>query len=288
VRLSLHITIKMPEYTKMKNADLEALLKERNLPHTGKKAEMVARLEEDDKKKNNEDEIDWDDDTADASAVPAAPAPVETAAPTAEETETAVEGNNPQAVPNQEAAIDPSTTSDLSVKQPEEGGEASNGAATEEAKEPEAPKIDYTSGIAATDIDKELEARRKRMERFNIKADDQDEAAVEAQKRLERQKKFGDDGPDTNKLDSALSEKRQKRGREGGDDRGDFKRGRGRGRFRGGGQRGGERRDGGGERRNGGGERRGPREERAGGGGGGGWMSQADRDAAEKRKARFN
>ena len=64
----------MPEYTKMKNADLESLLKERGLPHTGKKADMVARLEEDDKKKNNEDEIDWDDDAADASAAPAAPA----------------------------------------------------------------------------------------------------------------------------------------------------------------------------------------------------------------------
>jgi SAP domain-containing ribonucleoprotein len=266
----------MPEYTKMKNAELEALLKERNLPHTGKKAEMVARLEEDDKKKNNEDEIDWDDDTADASAAPAVPPPVETAAPTAEETETAVDGNNPQAVPNQEAAIDPSATSDLAVKQPEEG--ATNGAA-----EPveEAPKIDYTSGIAATDIDKELEARRRRMERFNIKADEQDEAALEAQKRLERQKKFGEDAPDTNKLDSALSERRQKRGREGGDERGDFKRGRGRGRgrFRGGGQRmNGD---------DGGGERRGPREERASGGGGGGWMNQADRDAADKRKARF-
>jgi SAP domain-containing ribonucleoprotein len=29
----------MTEYTKMKNAELEALLKERNLPHTGKKAD---------------------------------------------------------------------------------------------------------------------------------------------------------------------------------------------------------------------------------------------------------
>lgn len=259
----------------MKNADLESLLKERGLPHTGKKADMVARLEEDDKKKNNEDEIDWDDDAADASAAPAAPAPVETAAPTAEETETAVDGNNPQAVPNQEAAIDPAATNDLEVKQPEEGASETNGA----AKVEEAPKIDYTSGIAATDIDKELEARRRRMERFNIKADEQDDAAAEAQKRLERAKKFGDAAPDTNKLDSALTERRQKRGREGGDERGDFKRGRGRGR----GFRGGPRRNGGG----GSGGGRGPREERAGGDRGGQWMSESDRAAAEKRKQRF-
>lgn len=256
----------MTDYSKKKVDELQALLKERNLPHTGKKAELISRIEEDDKKKNNEDEIDWDDDTADATTAPAA---VE-AAPTAEETETGVDGNNPQAVPNQEAAIDPSKTDDHAVKQPEEGAADTNGAATE----PEAPKIDYTSGIAATDIDKELEARRKRMERFNIKADDQDEAAIEAQKRLERQKKFGDEAPDTNKLDSALSERRQKRGREGGDDRGDFKRGRGRGRFRGGPRRGG----------GGGGDRRGPRPERAGGDS---WMSSDDRAKADARKARF-
>jgi SAP domain-containing ribonucleoprotein len=259
----------MPEYAKMKNAELEALLRERGLPHTGKKAEMVARLEEDDKKKN-EDEIDWDDDGADAPAETAKPAAVETAPP-AVATETSVEGNNPQAVPNQADAIDPSATDDLAVKQPGEGAPAATNG-TEVAKE--APKVDYTSGIAATDIDKELEARRKRMERFNIKETDQDPAAVEAQRRLERQKKFGEQAPETNKLDSALPERR-KRGREGGDDRGDFKRGRGRGRFRGGPRR-----------RGGFGSGREPREERAEGGNAS-WMTTEDRAAAERRKARF-
>jgi SAP domain-containing ribonucleoprotein len=38
----------MPEYAKMKNADLEALLKERGLPSAGKKADMVDRLVKDD------------------------------------------------------------------------------------------------------------------------------------------------------------------------------------------------------------------------------------------------
>lgn len=257
----------MVEYTKMKNADLEALLKERGLPHTGKKAEMVARLEEDDKKKN-EDEIDWDDDGAEAAADSKLSAAQ--TAPISMPTETNMEGNNPQAVPNQVAAIDPSTTADLSVQEPADGADAGIADAAKEV-----PKVDYTSGIAATNIDKELEARKKRMERFNIKADDQDPAAAEAEKRLERQKKFGEQAPDTDRLDSALSERR-KRGREAGDDRGDFKRGRGRGRFRGGARRGHGGRDFGGSR----GDDRGNGERSS-------WMSSEDRAAAERRKARF-
>ena len=72
----------MPEYAKMKNAELEALLKERSLPSGGKKADMVDRLTKDDEKKtapattkpaavNAEDEIDWDDDGDEAAAAPA-------------------------------------------------------------------------------------------------------------------------------------------------------------------------------------------------------------------------
>ena len=69
----------MTEYSKLKNAELENLLKARGLPHTGKKADMVLRLQEDDKKQSSngdapavptapaEDEIDWDDDGLDAS-----------------------------------------------------------------------------------------------------------------------------------------------------------------------------------------------------------------------------
>ena len=91
------------DYAKLKNAELEALLKERSLPHTGKKAEMVSRLQQDDKKKagekpaqasqaatsaaaaasgagtgatagagtgtgGTEDEIDWDDEAVEPAA----------------------------------------------------------------------------------------------------------------------------------------------------------------------------------------------------------------------------
>ena len=57
------------DYAKLKNAELETLLKQRGLPHTGKKADLVARLQDDDAKAtvkvavdHPEDEIDWDDD----------------------------------------------------------------------------------------------------------------------------------------------------------------------------------------------------------------------------------
>lgn len=275
----------MPKYTTLKNAELEALLKERGLPHAGKKAEMVTRLEDDDKKKN-EDEIDWDDEAGDAAAESAKPseaAPISTA-PEPAATDNKVDGNNPQAVPNQVAAIDPSTTQDLTVAEPAE-------AVAEAAKEE--PKVDYTVGLPQTDAEKELAARKRRMERFNVKPDEQDPAAAEAQKLLERQQKFGGAATETVKIDSALSDQR-KRGRESVDDRGDFKRGRGRSGRDGRGFRGGNRNGGGG---GGGGLRnesandrapRQPRREGGGGGGGGsGWMNADDRAAADKRNARF-
>ena len=41
------------DYMNMKNAELEVLLKSRSLPHSGKKADKVARLLEDDKNKES-------------------------------------------------------------------------------------------------------------------------------------------------------------------------------------------------------------------------------------------
>jgi SAP domain-containing ribonucleoprotein len=86
------------DYSRKKNAELEELLKARSLPHTGKKAELVARLQEDDAKRASststagpvapalksittkktapaaspvtEDVIDWDDETNSALATP--------------------------------------------------------------------------------------------------------------------------------------------------------------------------------------------------------------------------
>lgn len=213
----------MPEYAKMKNAELEALLKERGLPHAGKKADMVDRLIKDDEKAsqsaapadskpavNAEDEIDWDDDEP-AKAAPAVTGEVTTNAETVKKAGGEGQPPNPQAVPNQVADIDPAKTDDLSVQAPAEGANA----ATEEKKEP-AP--DYAQGLAATNIDDEIERRKKRALKFGTKIEDD-----EGLKKLERMKKFGEKGQ-VQGLDEALPERTQKRGREDKDDAGANKR----------------------------------------------------------------
>jgi SAP domain-containing ribonucleoprotein len=266
----------MPEYAKMKNAELEALLKERGLPHAGKKADMVDRLTKDDEQKassaapadskaavNAEDEIDWDDDEP-AKTAPAAAEEVTTNAETVEKAGGEGQPPNPQAVPNQVADIDPAKTDDLSVQPPAEGTETT----AEEKKEP-APS--YAQGLAATSIDEEIERRKKRAAKFGTKIEDD-----EGLKKLERMKKFGEKGQ-IQGLDEALPEREKKRGREDKDDTGANKRHDG-GRAGRGGRQGG-RRDNRNERRS-----RSPRQERAPQNAG---YSDADKKAAEARKARF-
>ncbi|KAF2141949.1 uncharacterized protein K452DRAFT_287140 [Aplosporella prunicola CBS 121167] len=278
----------MSDYAKMKNAELEALLKQRNLPHTGKKADMVARLQEADKVQpgdapvattaNAEDEIDWDDDTTtDAAGKPAASTATSEAAAAAVAAGGQGPVDNPQAVPNQVVDTDPSKTDDLSVKPPgeNEATAADDGAApTTEAAEPAVPKKDYTSGLKETTLEEEIEKRKARAKKFGIP----DDEISDAQKLLERQKKFGETGGPKG-LNEALPERREKkRAREASDEggaggRGGFKkRGRG-GRFQGGGRRGGERREGGGGNKE--------------GNASGNWLNENDKAKAEARKARF-
>jgi SAP domain-containing ribonucleoprotein len=281
----------MPEYSKMKNAELEGLLKERGLPHTGKKAELVSRLQDDDTKKAaapgagaEEDEIDWDDDTAEA-----APAPeVAVSAPLADvaATKTAVEGNNPQAVPNQAVAIDPSTTNDLAVNP---ASDATNGAAKpsgDESAAPEKKEVDFSIGLAKTDLQKEIEKHKARAEKFKIKDGEEDPAAAETLRKLERAAKFGSkETPAESELakglDQALPDRnppKRRRGAEEGGERGDYKRrggGRGDNRFN-------DRRGGRGPRDNR--DNRAPREPRQDRGT---WMNEEDKRRAEDRKRRF-
>jgi SAP domain-containing ribonucleoprotein len=265
----------MPEYAKMKNAELEALLKERGLLATGKKADMVDRLVKDDEAKvapaiNPEDEIDWDDDGDDIAVAPAkADNPVITNEETVKNAGGEGQPPNPQAVPNQIADIDPAQTEDLTVQPPAEGAAE---AVVEEKKEP-AP--DYSKGLAATNLEEEIEKRKKRAAKFGMKVEDD-----EGLKKLERAKKFGESGPPKG-LDEALPERSRKRGREGGDDAGDNKR-RGGGRSGGRGGRGG--RD---NRENRGRGDREPRKEQGTSKGNGGWMSEKDKAAAEARKAKW-
>jgi SAP domain-containing ribonucleoprotein len=203
----------MSEYTKMKNAELEALLKERNLPHTGKKADLIKRLQESDAPAKTEDEIDWDDEPVAAAASKA----------TTEAAAVAIAAGgqgqvpNPQAVPNQQADIDPSQTNDLTVIQPAEDDAstaaptnpetAADASAPSEAQpeEPAKPAVDFTSGLAKTTLDQEIEKRKARAKKFGMNEDED-----ETLKAMERAKRFGDTEV-PGKLNEALPERRERK-----------------------------------------------------------------------------
>ena len=270
----------MSDYSKMKNADLEGLLKERGLPHSGKKADLVARLQEDDKKKASvavpeEDEIDWDlDDTLPGDE---SKTTTTTAAPVAE---TKKEEPKAQAAKPTKPAVTTTVTTAATAK-------IANGNAavkkTDKPVEPAAadvPAKDYTAGLKETSAEDEIEKRRKRIKRFMDPNDPESvKKGEEELKKLERAEKFKEFEA-TAKVDSALPERKRKRDHD----------------------------NEGGESRGGGFKRRGRRFGRGGGGGGGGdgqsnktsagmeskesgavpvWMSDADRAKAESRKQRF-
>ncbi|KUJ21396.1 uncharacterized protein LY89DRAFT_681904 [Mollisia scopiformis] len=212
----------MADYSQMKVPDLKKILQERGLVVSGNKADLIARLQEDDKKAGGaaagagEDEIDWDEDDNKATAPATA-----TTEPAAAAVAAGGQGpvDTPIAVPNQKVDVDPSTTTDLKVSGGEDAPTATDGAVasagtttTEPAPAPveEAPKQDFSIGLEKSDAQKEAEKRAARAKRFNIPENE------EAKKLAERAKKFGLDGKDTviSGLDSALPERRQKRARE--------------------------------------------------------------------------
>ncbi|KAI5370712.1 hypothetical protein Slin15195_G015850 [Septoria linicola] len=205
----------MADYAKKKNDELATLCKERNLPHSGKKAELVKRLEDYDAKQNteapaekpaaNEDEIDWDDEPATEAA--------KTATTEAAATAIAAGGqgpvDNPQDVPNQEAAIDPAQTDDLKVAAGPTDAPAVDTEAEKKRKEEEDAK--FRAGIAESTLDEEIAKRKARRARFGITGDD------EELKKLERAKRFGASLSPLDVLNKGLPEereKKQKRGRE--------------------------------------------------------------------------
>ena len=159
-----------------------------------------------------EDEIDWDEEDNKTTTEPA--------------TTVASGGQNPTtapaAAPSQTVDTESLKTTDLKVA----GGDAppvgstdvsSEAKTSETAPKVEAPKIDYSAGIAKTDAEKEAEKRAARAKRFGIT---ETAEATEAQKKLERAKKFGLDTEEAvvKGLDDALPDRRAKRGREGKDD----------------------------------------------------------------------
>ncbi|KAL2849525.1 hypothetical protein BJY01DRAFT_141610 [Aspergillus pseudoustus] len=268
------------DYAKKTNAELIEILKSRSLPHTGKKADMVARLQEDDTKSAAapaaaEDVIDWEDDEVPAAgSAPAKPT----------EAEVPVEENAPKV---EETKVEDAANADAS----QEGSEGTVTGTTEpEAQPEEKPAPNYAIGLSVTDLEEELKKRKARAEKFGITEDSQ--AAIdEAEKKLERAKRFGAEtvGENANaaaisRLDQALPERSRKRGR-GENDQGS--RGGKRRNFNG---RNNQRNRGkGGIRNNQGqnqGQAQGQTQKRSTNGAANGW-SEKDRSAMEARKKRF-
>lgn len=285
------------DYSKKTNADLVEILKSRSLPHTGKKAELVARLQESDsqsgaapapssaaKADTTDDVIDWEDDEVPAEGTKPSTEPGAAALAAGGKGQV----SNPAAVPNQQLGDNPAATSDLKVESTgeeagKEGSEAVPAAATAEggadAQEEEKPAPNFAKGLPTTEMEEELRKRKARAEKFGITEDSQT-AIAEAEKSLERAKRFGT-GADPNagvgvrKLDEALpQEKSRKRGRNDQGGRGGKRRnfgGRNQGRRQGGGNR--NRREGGNNSTN--------------GTSGQSSRSEQDRAAMEARKQRF-
>ncbi|KAL7942939.1 hypothetical protein V8C42DRAFT_330837 [Trichoderma barbatum] len=190
----------MADYSSLKVPELKKLLAEKKLSQTGNKADLIARLQEDDKKnatasapkadkpaETKEDEISYSDD--------------EPATASKSEKEQAAK---PADKPAKEPAAAAAAPADKDEAEPaEESGDKP--AAEPEAKEP-APS--FAIGLSSTTADEELKKRVERAKRFGTELDDQT-------KRLaERAKRFGvDDKELATGLDSALPERPLKRGR---------------------------------------------------------------------------
>ncbi|OAP65211.1 hypothetical protein AYL99_01183 [Fonsecaea erecta] len=190
----------MVDYSKKTVVELVEILKSRSLPHSGKKADLVARLNEADAEaRENETEKA---PPAESTTAQPAQAPEPSAAPAPETTSEAPAAAEPPAAP---ASVDekesPSANTDTAL----------------------ANSASYALNLPQSDVDSEMAKRKARAERFGTSAapangetgtgttDD------DAQKALERARRFGTGQTAVGKLDEALPEERErgprKRGR---------------------------------------------------------------------------
>ncbi|KAI9055254.1 hypothetical protein LZ554_000218 [Drepanopeziza brunnea f. sp. 'monogermtubi'] len=216
----------MSDYNALKVPDLKKLLGERGLVISGNKADLIARLQQDDIKKNEgaaasgaaEDEIDWDEDDNKVepatTAAPVAPAP---------EIKTPAAAAAPSPKPAEPVAAPTTTTTTESAPAP---APTTTTTTTESAPvpevKPEEPKKDFTAGLVLSEAEKEAAKRAARAKRFGMDKKAEATQTDDEKKLAERAKKFGtdktkDEGIINNivsTLNGGLSEKRMKRGRE--------------------------------------------------------------------------
>ncbi|EXV03219.1 SAP domain protein [Metarhizium robertsii] len=183
----------MTDYNALKVPELKAILGQRKLPQTGNKQALIARLQEDDDKAAagseeakpeaaKQDEITYSDDEPAASKPAAATEP------------------NPEEPAKEEVAKE-------EVPAPADA-DADAAAEKTDAAEPAEPAQSYAIGLASTAADEEAKKRAERAKRFGIEEDE------DAKRRADRAKRFGlDQNELSSSLDSALPERRLKRGR---------------------------------------------------------------------------
>lgn len=267
----------MVDYSKETVAKLQEILKSRQLPTSGKKADLIQRLKEADEVAEANGTSSLVPDLivstflqkAEAEAAP--PAPAVTSAPPQQTTETI----------NQEPAAEPAAATEQT-----DAPVAAPAADANTTDSKLAAAADYSLHLPNSNIDDELAKRKARAARFGtaVTESTETEAADAQDKNLERAKRFGVQPSDTamGKLDVALPTEGPKGRRRGPakegestaavyDDPGLLRRGRG-GRMRG---RGRGRREGSAGARPTGVEKSGA-----------GW-SDKDRAAADARKKRF-
>ncbi|KAK0674162.1 hypothetical protein QBC41DRAFT_310492 [Cercophora samala] len=204
----------MSDYNSMKVPELKKVLQERSLPQGGNKADLIARLQEDDKQKAPEtaepqadtkpaaaeDEIDYDDDD-----FPPMAKKVDVPATTTQD--------KPEEKKTEDAPAAETKADETAPAATAEGDKPAETAATEEPAAPAAPL--FTANLAATNAQTEAEKRAARAARFGIVLDEESEEA----KAAARAAKFGVANDQISALDSALPERgSRKRGREGKDD----------------------------------------------------------------------
>ncbi|KAK0651730.1 hypothetical protein B0T16DRAFT_454159 [Cercophora newfieldiana] len=213
----------MADYNSMKVPELKKLLNERGLTQAGNKADLIARLVENDKeqakasdpkaesgkKDNIEDEIDYEDDDFPATTAqtkPAAAAPATAPTPAAPA---------PVAAPAKTTAPETETVTPAA---PAPAADAPTESADKKTETATSGEPLFSQHLAPTNAKSEAEKRAARAARFGITEDKESEES----KKTERAARFGIANDAVSALDSALPDRPRKRGRDrGGEDKED-------------------------------------------------------------------
>ncbi|KAK5052499.1 hypothetical protein LTR84_002363 [Exophiala bonariae] len=186
----------MVDYAKKTVADLQEILKSRSLPHSGKKAELIARLNEADATVEQTEVAASENVAAPQEQPTSAPEPVAEAPVQAVEDSTEPAPATTQA----DAAASPSANTDTAL----------------------ATSAAYALHLPTSEVDAEMAKRKARAERFGTanaaangtEATGAEEADKETEKNLERAKRFGTGQTAMGKLDEALPTERERGSRK--------------------------------------------------------------------------